>query len=79
MIINIKGKEYDVDFHYSRAIFGQRDSFGAPETPDEPEEIEVLSVMRNGMDAMDFLGYDDYRELRKQISKAVKRGDSYDL
>jgi len=37
-------RELTVEYEYSKAQRGARDSMGVPEEPDEPESVEILSV-----------------------------------
>lgn len=46
--ITLFGIELEVDFSYTPASRGYRNSFGAPEEPDEPEEIDIEEVYHKG-------------------------------
>jgi hypothetical protein len=40
--------EIEVEYEYSKATRGARDSFGAPEEPDEPESVEIIGATSDG-------------------------------
>jgi hypothetical protein len=57
MKVQLPELEADVEFNYSAASHGRRDSYGLLIEPDEPEELELTSVMiGTGTSAVEILG-----------------------
>ena len=63
----VHGVMLEVDFDYSPAHRGYRNSFGAPEEPDEPEEVEIEEIRHEGCEIMCFFSDEEIAKVREAV------------
>lgn len=65
--ITLHGVELEVDFSYTPASRGHRNSFGAPEEPEEPEEVEIEEIRHEGCEIMCFFADNEIARVREAV------------
>lgn len=72
MRVSVRGIEMDVEYEYTKACRGARDSYGVPLEPDEPEDIEVETVSIGGEDVTAMLKKEVFAEIVDAITDELK-------
>ena len=79
MWVFVRGIEMEVEYEYTKACRGARDSYGVPLEPDEPEDIEIETVSIGGEDVTAMLKKEVFAEIVDAITKELEEYNKDDF
>lgn len=79
MRVFVSGIEMEVEYEYTRACRGARDSYGVPLEPEEPEDVEIETVSIGGEDVTAILRDEVFPEIVDAITKELEEYNKDDF